>query len=433
MNCLKFEELFGELRDGIIDDKDLGTLKSHIEECSKCRHEQENLEKIESFLKESFQSETKAVEARDSILKKLSPTQPTTATERKRTMFEKLKKPAFAATAIVVVVVVLLLTGVFKTGPVAYALEQTIEANRNVRTIHWRVTAPEIFEMELWAEVDQAGNPVRMRALEVDSSDGPKEYVWQEGKIIAWLKKAQLAFIFKVEDLNQVLHMPDHFFNPRVLVDSLYRSEAEGDVRIETSEPERENDPIILTVTEVKNGSDRYVYEIDPITKLVQKIERYKLRDGDYEHFMRIEYLEYDQPLDPSMFVMDIPEGVDIVDQTKLEIGLAKGDLSDEEIATKVVRAFFEALIQKDYTRAGLMYQGFPAAKFEESFGKRGIQISILSMDKPTAVDMPVGAYRVHCKILLEVGGDTQIWEPHGPFVAPVRGNPDRWSIVGGI
>ena len=80
-------------------------------------------------------------------------------------------------------VIVLLLAGVFRTGTVAYALEQTIEANRGVRTIHWEVTLPDDWVTELWIEVNSDGIPLRLRSYSLDRHDGPKEFVWEDGKI----------------------------------------------------------------------------------------------------------------------------------------------------------------------------------------------------------------------------------------------------------
>ena len=37
-----------------------------------------------------------------------------------------------------------------------------------------------------------------------------------------------------------------------------------------------------------------------------------------------------------------------------------QGHLTGEQIVTKVVREFFEALIAENYDKAGLLYAGFP-------------------------------------------------------------------------
>ena len=47
-------------------------------------------------------------------------------------------------------------------------------------------------------------------------------------------------------------------------------------------------------------------------------------------------------------------------------IGLEKGDLTNDEIAAKVAREFFEALIAEDYAKAGLLLEGMPAERMKE-------------------------------------------------------------------
>jgi hypothetical protein len=97
-----------------------------------------------------------------------------------------------------------------------------------------------------------------------------------------------------------------------------------------------------------------------------------------------VEYLDYNKEIDPKIFNLDLPKDVITVDQIKLKPGLVKGDLTDDQIAAKVAREFFEALIAKDYGKAGLMYGGIPAEKMKERFGS--IQFSrIVEIGKPTA------------------------------------------------
>jgi hypothetical protein len=60
-----------------------------------------------------------------------------------------------------------------------------------------------------------------------------------------------------------------------------------------------------------------------------------------------------------------------------------QGDLTDEEIATKVARGFFEALIAGDYDKAGLMYSGLTAERAKELFGPMKI-LRIVETGKPT-------------------------------------------------
>ena len=76
------------------------------------------------------------------------------------------------------------------------------------------------------------------------------------------------------------------------------------------------------------------------------------------------------------------------VDQINQTIGLAKGDLTNDEIAAKVAQEFFEALIAEDYRKAGLLYEGIPAEKMKEMFGRFKFQ-RIVEVGKPVAGKHP--------------------------------------------
>ena len=57
-------------------------------------------------------------------------------------------------------------------------------------------------------------------------------------------------------------------------------------------------------------------------------------------------------------------------------MGIAQGDLSNEEVAVEVVRQALEALGVDDYETAGLLFGGAPKECFER---RRGIPVRIIS------------------------------------------------------
>ena len=168
----------------------------------------------------------------------------------------------------------------------------------------------------------------------------------------------------------------------------------------------------------------------------VTAIEFYKLKDGKYQYVELIEYYDYNQPIEAEMFSLDnddIPADVMRIDQTIQEIGLEQGKLTDKEIAVKVVREFYEALIAKDYAKAGQLYGGVPADKMRERWEELNV-VQIISIGEPIPHPTPgVGGFQVPCKIEIERDGAKSIYEPYGPGVRPVRGQPNRWNIHGGV
>ena len=115
-----------------------------------------------------------------------------------------------------------------------------------------------------------------------------------------------------------------------------------------------------------------------------------------------------------------------------LKIGLEKGNLTDSEIATKVAREFFEALIAEDYEKAGLLYEGIPAKKMKEVYGRFKFY-RIVEIGKPIAgVGVHPDKTQVPVKVEWEGTAGKEV-KQFDPYIRAVYGHPDRWGISGGI
>ena len=98
----------------------------------------------------------------------------------------------------------------------------------------------------------------------------------------------------------------------------------------------------------------------------------------------------------------------------------------------KSARQFFEALIVEDYTRAGRLYSGMPAAKMAEVFGKfKFLRIVSIGQPRPHR-DPATGFLQVPCQVEIEADGERSIITPTAN-VRRVIGQPGRWAIGGGI
>jgi hypothetical protein len=101
-----------------------------------------------------------------------------------------------------------------------------------------------------------------------------------------------------------------------------------------------------------------------------------------------IEHLGQNKPIDPKVFDLDLPEDVVRSDWIKRPPGLVNGGLTKEQMATKVAREFFEALIAKDYDKAGLIYSGIPAERMKAVFGRLNV-LRIVEIGTPTLGQHP--------------------------------------------
>ena len=345
-----------------------------------------------------------------------------------------------AAAAVIIIAAALSVTLFDKTMPTAYALEQTIEANHSVRFLHIQSSVSSDQEPgKTWVEFDEAG---QVKNVRIDlpewagGGDGPKLVIWKENKAQLWMKKKKSLVTIKDKTVAaQMVKMAEQL-DPKLAVERLQRKKEQGKIKLAIEEPEDKAEPIVVTATSVVEDDapfQRVVLFVDQATKLVISVELYKLQGGQYQKVITLEYYDYNQPIDPKMFTMDeVPSNVMRVDQTTQEMGIVQGDLTDKEIAVKVVRQFYEALIAKDYTRAGQIYSGLPAAKMQEMWQDVNV-LRIVSISEPVPHPYPgVGGFQVHCEIEIEKDGVKSILKPYGPGVRPVHGRPDRWNIHGG-
>jgi len=315
---------------------------------------------------------------------------------------------------------------------VAYALEQTLEANLGLRSIHICVEPAGSGMGESWATFDENGNLLRAKMYFPKTEDGEKEVVWQGDKAEVWFKTKGSVLVLRDKAASERIAKEARASDPKTIMEKLYEARSKGKVSIETQASTTEGVPIRLVVSFTDSPEKREIYQIDPQTKLVEKLQKYHLVDGEYKLTGSIEFLEYNQEIPAATFALDIPANVMRIDWTSQEVGLSKGDLTDDQIAVKAAREFFEALIAKDFGRAGQIYSGMPAKEMEELFGK--IEFTrIVSVGDPTPhSDARTRFLQVPCVVEFRAGGNTHV-KTFTPNIRPVEGQPDRWLIGGGI
>jgi hypothetical protein len=379
-----------------------------------------------------------------SAYKKSVTSKPTLARTNIRRIIMKSPITKLAAAAVIVIAVVLSINVWDKSIPTAYALDQTIQASHSTRYLHIKsFKANEDEPKEFWIEFYEDGEVknVRMHMPAWDSpGDGAKVTVWKDNKAQVWFKKKKS--LVTMRDKTVAAHTLNFMeeLDPKLVVERLYHAQqhAQDEVEVEIDEPSNKAEPIVVTATCLPGSLRagwRVVLFVDRATKLVTAMEFYKLKDGKYEYVELIEYYDYNQPIDPKMFTLDdeVPPEVKRIDWTTEEIGLAKGELTDKEIAVKVVREFYEAVIAKDHAKAGRIYGGVPAEIMEERWADLKV-IRIISISEPIPHPTPgVGGFMVPCKLEIEKDGIKSVYEPYGPGVRPVRGQPNRWNIHGGV
>jgi len=314
----------------------------------------------------------------------------------------------------------------------AYAMEQTAQANDEIKTCHVRCGPTEGSIGEAWIELSSDGTPLRARMDFPKTEDGAKVVILTKDKAEVWFKdKHGHLFVTEEGALARVKEMQKQF-DPKLAFEQLQAMKASGKVEVATQEPAKTGEPITLTVTSKDNPNQRAVFTVNSSTKLVERMTKYRQHDGQWEQVGFIEYLDYNKEIDPEVFHLDLPKDVVTIDQINQTIGLEQGSLTKDEIAAKVAKEFFEALIAEDYAKAGLLLEGMPAEKMKEMFGRAKFQ-RIVEIGKPIAgVHPDPTAFQVPIKVEWEGSAGKGV-KQFKPYVRPVYGHPDRWGICGGI
>jgi hypothetical protein len=398
MNAMKpckdrFEDIVALVM-GELDSSSARELQEHLTLCDKCRAAHAALAEEEKDVRSGFAA----------LARRLGPAEHAALgqqrharvradvsddhfLERVKNMILTHKRLSVAAAMVTALAAtVLLCLPLFSSPNSAYALEQTVQANNHVTSYHARLSPSLSGMSDVWVQLNADGTPLRARIDYPKTEDGAKVVICSEGKTAIWFKdKKGYTVVPEAKALDRVVAM-QKICDPRLAFERLEARKKAGKVKIETESPANENGFLKLTVTPT-DAPDRQleVYEVNPTTKLAERVTYYgRRRGGQWKEVKLIEYFDYNKPIDPKVFDLDLPKDVVKVDEIKRPPGLVKGNLTNEQIAAKVAREFLEALIAKDYDKAGLLYGGFPAEKIKASFGRLNVS-RIVEVGPPTA------------------------------------------------
>ena len=382
----------------------------------------------------------------------------------RRTIMKNTWTKFATAAAVIVAVGVLWVTFLSKSATPAYALEQTIQASHSVRYIHIKsLWASHEEPIEGWVEFDATGKVrnVRMHVPAwTEPSDGDKVIVWRNNKAHLWLKKKNIYGVIKDNLIAEMIFDTVEQLDPKMAFQDLQRLKSDDRLNLVIDQSADKTEPIIITAAiltkkateeqpmtdlerEIKkwfdlfkgsaNDISKFVLSVDQTTKLVTSIEFYEQKEGQERRLHILEYHDYNQPIAAEVFMLEdqIPADALRIDQTTQEVGLVQGQLTDKEIAAEVVRQFLEALIARDYVKAGRMFSGTPAERMQKTYGQIRF-IRIISIGEPVPHSLTHGLY-VPCAVEIEENGKILQWSPKHSYVRQVYGQPGRWEIIGGF
>jgi hypothetical protein len=438
--CRDRREAIAALVMGELDGRSSAELERHIARCETCRGVRDALAEEETSVRSGFEALARAAKPASRAFPDVgrSQRQPRAPAAAPTRLLRGVKEMIFAhkrmsaAAVVAAAAMVLAFLALASYGTRAYALDQTTQANRRVQYFHVKITPAAGGLGEAWAQLDADGNVVKMRMDFPEPPNGPKVSVLSCDKAEVWFKDKNFFVTFRDKSAMERFGKMRATFDPKLAFEQLQADKAAGKVEVETQEPSKAGEPIALTVTTKDSPNRKDVYLVDPATKLVEQIVKYRREEGKWEAKARHQYLDYNKPVDPNVFQPDLPKDVVRIDQTTGTLGLPKGEMKDEEIATKVAREFFEALIAKDYKKAGQIAEGMPEEAMKKGAGSI-VYLRIVEIGKPTPHPDPETRFlQVPVKVEIEKDGKKEVH----PFTLNIRSaynQPDRWVVGGGF
>ena len=358
------------------------------------------------------------------------------------------KRQSAAAAAMVTALAASLILYVFlfTSSRPAYALEQTAQANDHVTSYHTKIIPPVPEGRakgvgESWVQLNPDGTVLRARVdrFPINGDGNDRVTFGSKDRVEFWHKAKNIRVI--CIDKDMIKRGLDEFmksralFDPKLAFEQLQADEKAGKVQVATKEPVKEGEPITLTVTSNDKPDRRQVYEIDPKTTLVQRVIEYR-GGGQWQQVSERDYLDYNKEIDPKVFQPELPKDVITIDQSKIDlgkIGLPQGNLTDDQIATKVAKEFFEALIAGDYQKAGQLDGELQGQDFKKRLEREQIKfLRVVEIGSPFHDARYPREVNVPVKVEVEIKGKKTV-EEKKLFVGPVAKHSDRWSIDGGF
>ena len=349
-------------------------------------------------------------------------------TSKKHTTIEQtsiwkiIMKSRMTKLATVTVVILAVVVGVIlidRSATPAYAVDQTIAAIQTIRTLHVRATGDENGiekkVIEGWIQYDATGRITNLRGnvYEGNLNEGGEDRyyaVWNNGVEKIWKPSENKVFIYRVNDTEAAINDLLKRYDPKFMQHKLYdasQNKEQFNVTIDDSEHEG----FIYVEVLDRDNKSRLELLVDPETKLVTRLDEYDLDKQGGKLTIRVEFLAYNQPIDPELFEFkDIPEDVLVIDKAHELVGIKKEAMSDHEVAVEVVRQCLEATIAQDYDKVSRLMEGDPGDTIknfiEEELGTK--LVNVVSMGQPRPFKTWTHILYVPCEIEVENGAGTR-------------------------
>lgn len=434
MNCAECREKLVAWVEGLLDREESLQCQAHLETCAACRAEYAAIIRLQRQLVARGQA-TAEVSLIEPVMRRILQEQK--KPERETIMSTILKHrwgfglgAAASAAAVIIAIVV-------ATSPKAFGIEQVIEAYNTIRFLHVKTFGAKSQEpAEFWIKSNDQGQVEKARYYLPETEDGVKLITWTPEKSEIWFKSKRGFLILQTKRIAPWMQSLLEQSQPQLVMKKLLEGQKAGKVDVQTQEPQGEQKAAVIVATH-KTELKKEIYYVDRKTDLITRIEYYRTEGTNEVLSSRTEFCDYNVPIEEKMFSLrgELPKDVRIADQLNQVVGVAQGNMTDQQAAAETVRQFFQALIDKDYKKAGLIYGGELEEYVKEGFGALSVA-RIVSVGPPVAqTNWVKHGFRVPCELeIIQSDGQKSVLKS-SPYVRPGDDemHPDRWNITGGV
>jgi hypothetical protein len=430
MNCAECRDNLVACAEGLLDREALLECQAHLEACAGCRAEYQAIAGLQQRLAARGQAAAEVsmvAPVMQRVLQKRN--EPEEETIMSRILKYRWGFGLGAAASAAAVIIAIIVT----TSPKAFGLEQVIEAYNHVRFLHVKTyPGDQQTPNEFWIKADEQGHVEKARYYLPETEDGVKLITWTPEKAEIWFQSKHGFLMLQTKRIAPWMQSLLDQSQPQLYLKGLLEEEKAGKVGLQIQE-NGENQVIVATTS----SGQKQVISIDKKTDLIKSLKWYHVEGSNEILRTRTEFSDYNLPIEEKMFSLQdqLPADVTVADQLTQVIGVPQGNMTDEQAATETVRQFFQALVDKDYKKAGLIYGGELEAYFKKQFGALTVA-RIISVGPAVAqTNWVKRGFRVPCKVeIIQSDGQKSVSAP-SPYVRPGddESHPDRWNITGGV
>lgn len=416
MNCQECREELAAYLEGLLDETCQSRMDGHLAECTACQAElREVRELTDRLTRDGLAVPPVSLEATvmDRILQEQA------LLIRRLKMRKRIRvlgmSGAMAAAAVMLFIGGLWLTQPAEAQKAAEVLARGAEAVPNPSTVHitakMRIPPGQYFER---IDADGAMVPVEAWRLLGDRS----KWRIQKSDMVQVMDDTSITLFAPPKRAWKHARRKD--FNPRNLlllqltevrglIDRELRSALANDWDLKlTHETTVAGEKKLLVTVQANRGwpennyaknkfldssNIRRVYRFDAKTQRLEGMDAYlHRRSGDDVLVLTVERIEYDQPIDPALFVLTLPKDVHLVDfrkEYKEPERLPDNEKYEKMTPKEAAQAFFEACAREDWNEV----QKFEAMPLTDGFKEQWGGLEIVHLGEPFKMKTYFGWY----------------------------------------